>query len=94
MTARAKAPTFTISYLDGTDSVERLLPFQQIAYERDTGEPLFSDDESPRMAKVYMLAWYACKQPDTFDEWVQTLEAVSMVEDDDDDDEGDDDPSS
>lgn len=96
MAPRAKAPTFTIAYLDGRDSEERLLPFQQIAYEKDTGQPLFSDDEDPRMEKVYTLAWYACGQPDTFDEWVKTLEAVSMVDDDEDtdDDEDNSDPSS
>ena len=86
MTPKANVPTFTVYLLDGGVENARLLPFQQIAYERDTGEPLFSVDESISMEKVYMLAWYAADQPDTFDEWVRTLEAVTMVEDGDEDD--------
>jgi hypothetical protein len=98
MTARAKAPTFIVYYLDGSETEERLLPFQQIAYEKETGEPLFSQDEGARMEKVYRLAWYASGKPSAFDEWVRSLEAVSMVEDEDgaDNDETEDgsDPSS
>lgn len=95
MTTRAKAPTFIVLYTDGHEEEAKLLPIQQIAYERDTGEPLFGSDESIQMIKVYTLAWYASGKPDTFDEWVGTLEAVTMVEDGDGDaDKGETAPSS
>jgi len=73
------APKFKIDYADGVSDEVSLKPARQIQYEAETGEPLFDQDETVLMTKVYTLAWYAAGKPLTFEEWAETLESVEMV---------------
>ena len=88
------APRFTVEREDGSVKESTLSPKWQIAYERDTGEPLFEESERVRVEKVYRLGWYAEGKPGDFDEWLDDVESVSMVNDEDEDDDSDARPTS
>jgi hypothetical protein len=87
------APTFKVTLIDGTESEVKLRPRAQIDYEEETGDALVSfDTDEMKVSKLYKLAWYAAGKPDTFDEWVDSLDAVEMAGDEDVDDTEDGEP--
>jgi hypothetical protein len=78
------APTFKVTLIDGTTSEVKLRPRAQIDYEEETGDALVSfDTDEMKVSKLYKLAWYAAGKPETFDEWVDSLDAVEMAGDED-----------
>jgi hypothetical protein len=84
------APRFKVTKIDGSVEEIRLRPRAQIDYEDETGEALINlDSEDMKVSKLYTVAWYAAGKPDTFDEWIDSLDAVEMA-DEDADKEGDD----
>lgn len=80
------APRFNVEYVDGTEGEIKMLPVAQIRFERKEGKSL-GGDFGESVTDLYKLAWYAAGEPDTFEDWLETVEAVSGQSDG----EGDDD---
>ena len=84
------APRFKVTYIDERFEEYPLRPRAQIAYEEATGEGLVAlDSDDMRVSKLYTLAWFAAGQPDTFDEWIDSLDSVEMAGGEDGEQEGD-----
>jgi hypothetical protein len=71
------APTFTVEFLDGRVEKVKLTPRAQVDYEAATGKPLTGMGGGDRpVSEMYELAWYAAGKPDTYDTWLDGLEAI------------------
>jgi hypothetical protein len=74
------APTFKVTYEDGRTEDVKLRPRAQIDYEEETGDAIVAfDTDEMRVSKLYQLAWYAAGKPDTFNDWVDSLDSVEIA---------------
>ena len=81
--------TFKIGYSDGTEQEAPFRPKAQVAYERDTGEPIGMEDDQVLVTKLYHMAWYAAGKPmDDFDAWLDTIDSVEAGGNDDEEEGG------
>ena len=79
-TKKMAAPIFKVTFVDGRTEEVRLRPRAQIDYEEETGDALISfETDEMRVSKLYSLAWFAAGKPETFDEWIDSLDAVEMA---------------
>ncbi len=82
-----------IEYVDGTTRSLSVRPITQVAFERHWKKGLAALGEDTHVEHLYWLAWDSLRKlgekPVEFDPWLDTINAVDVVNQDDDEDDSD-----
>ena len=72
--------TITVTHIDGSTSEAKVTPVVQVAFERNfnDGITVLSDTATMRMEYIYWLAWHAAKTGASFDDWLETIDAIEV----------------
>ena len=85
------APTFTVTFIDGTSEEVRLRPRAQIAFEEETGEALASfNSDRDESVQALSAGLVRSGQAGGFDEWIDSLDSVEIARAEDESQQGDD----
>lgn len=74
-----------VTYTDEREETVRVGPKAQVLYERNFGEGFFEYSTKPSTEKLYFMAWQslevAGKKPPPFEDFLDTLEEVTVKRD-------------
>ena len=75
---------FKVTYADGSAAGSTASVADQVAFEREFDKSIVELAQNPRVSDMVWLAWHGLRRknagtPD-FDEWVNTVDSVEMID--------------
>lgn len=75
---------FRIIYADGSAAVATASVADQVAFEREFDKSIVELAQAPKVGDMCWLAWHGLRRKNAgtaeFDEWINTVDAVEMVD--------------